>query len=185
MTAKSDIAYVIQSTEGDRIVKVGFSTNPQVRLTNIRHSVPFGVELVAMLTDGKATERRLKEMLSPWQRKGEWFDPRPELNAFLSAARARNEVVTAIEVDQAYSDAFIRPFVLEYLGGRAPLLNNYGDLVARFLHEGLSAIKGRERDLSAAITHKIPANVLAGFVPLTTEAPTPQIVIPDLQREAA
>lgn len=179
---RCDLAYIVQATDAARSVKVGMSGEPLKRFNHIRLSVPFGVRLIAIILDGKKTEREMKGLLSPWQMRGEWFEPRPELNAFIEEKRRQNKIVQAVTVDQDFSDAFIRPAVLAYLGERDPAKNDAGDLVYRFLHQGIDAIRGREAALVPALKSAICPEVLAGFIPLPEGSPSPSI---DVLSEAA
>lgn len=174
MSVKADVAYVVQSDDG-AVVKVGVSGNPRARVYGIKQSMPFGVRLVALVADGRNSEKRMKELLAPWKLQGEWFEPRAELNEFLIEMRQANKLLVAEKVDDAFCDQFIKPAVLEYLSGRQPTMSDAGDLVYRFLREGSRVIAGRMDRLHAAVKREIPASLLAGFVPLAQNHETPSV----------
>lgn len=174
MSIKADIAYVVQSEDGS-VVKVGVSGNPRVRVYGIKQSMPFDVKLVALVSDGRNSERRMKAILAPWKVQGEWYSPRPELNEFLAAMRKENKLLTEMKVDDAFCDEFVKPAVLDYLGGRQPTMTDHGDLVYRFLREGSKVLSGRMDKLHVAVKREIPASLLAGFIPLSTDHETPSV----------
>lgn len=172
-----DVAYVVQSEDGS-LVKVGVSGNPRARVYQIASTVPFEMRLVALIADGRNSERKMKELLAPWKLRGEWFQPRPELNEFLAEKRRQNKLLSFSEVDAAYSDGYIKPAVLEYLNGRNCSMTDAGDLVYRFLREGVKVIEGRMDKLHVATKREIAAELLRGFTPLTQDTPTPSVSIP-------
>lgn len=174
MSIKVDVAYVVQSADG-RVVKVGVSGNPKIRVNGIKQSVPFDVRLVALIADGKDSEQRMKALLAPWKIQGEWFAPRVELNEFLAEKRRENKILSVAKVDHDYCETFIKPAVLEYLVGRQPTMSEPGDLVYRFLREGLPVVDGRMDKLHVAVKREIPASLLAGFIPLSHDQPTPSV----------
>ena len=176
MSIKADIAYVVQSEDG-QVVKVGVSGNPRARVYGITQSMPFTVRLVALIGDGRNSERRMKEILAPWKLQGEWFAPRPELNDFLREMRRTNMLLSAQKIDDEYCEKFVKPAVLEYLAGRKPTMTEPGDLVYRFLREGSEAIVARMDKLHAAVKREIPAALLAGFIPLAQDHETPAVTI--------
>lgn len=161
--SKPNLAYVIQATDETLAVKVGYSTNPIGRFNQIRLAVPFPVRLVAILGKGRDTEKEMIGLLSTWRMRGEWFEPRPELNDFLAHQRASGNVLSQVVVDAAYCDTHIKPAVLKYLDGREPQFNELGDLVYRFLRDGLPALKDRAHLLAQATKNTVPAETLAGW----------------------
>lgn len=176
--SKCDLAYVLQAKDDTGYVKVGMTSDVERRVRQLRTSLPFTLEVVAVLGNGKAIEAEMKSLLSPWQTRGEWFHPRPELNEFLATKRRHNLVLERVEVDEAYCAAFITPIVLGYLAGREPAMNYAGDLVARYLRDGARVLEGRATDLIAAVKGEIKPEMIAGYVPLPEGAPTPCIWLP-------
>jgi hypothetical protein len=175
---KADLAYVIQSVDGERIVKVGRSADPIHRVKGIRGNVPFDIGLVAMLADGAKREREMKSLLSDSKVKGEWFVPDDRLNSYLREAAAAKAIVTKVNVDEAFFTGHILPLVLEYLNGRDPLFNDPGDFVYRVIHAGYGAAKGRLGRLFKACPDTFTPELLAGYVPVPFDAMPPEIVIP-------
>ncbi|MGN6143523.1 MAG: hypothetical protein ACTHOP_08035 [Mesorhizobium sp.] len=184
MTIKADIAYVVQAIDGG-VVKVGVSGNPRVRVYGIKQAMPFDVGLVALVADGRNSERRMKEILAPWKVQGEWYSPRPELNDFLAVMRKENKLLSAMKVNDAFCEEFIKPAVLDYLGSRQPTMTDAGDLVFRFLRDGTKVVAGRMDKLHAAVKREIPASLLAGFVPLAQDHETPAVKFSEHQAEPA
>ncbi len=177
MSGKPNLAYVVQATDDTLAVKVGYSTNPNGRFNKIRLSVPFPVRLVAILGKGKDTEKEMISLLSAWRMRGEWFEPRPELNDFLAHQKATGNVLTQLVVDEAYCESHIKPVVLKYLDGRQPLLNSMGDMVYRFLRDGLPAVQGRIDELAAATKNAVSGDVLGGWASAPDTEPVPSITL--------
>lgn len=186
MTIYTDVAYVVQSDDG-KVVKVGVSGDPRRRVYQITQSMPFAVSLVTLITGGRAAERQMKALLAPWKLQGEWFEPRPELNEFLSGMRRENRLMEIAVVDDDYCANFIKPAVLEYLNGRQPTMTDAGDLVYRFLREGLPVIANRMDLLHKALKREVPPELLAGFLPVAQHKPTPSVrLLPEIiARETA
>jgi hypothetical protein len=170
-----DVAYVVQADDGT-LVKVGVSGNPRARVYQIAQSVPFPMRLVALVADGKQSERKMKEILSPWKVRGEWFQPRQELNDFLAQKRRENKLLTFLDVDDEYCENYIKPAVLEYLNGRNCSMTDAGDLVYRFLREGRKVIEGRIDKLHTATKREVSAELLRGFVTLPQGSTTPFVL---------
>lgn len=176
MTLRCDIAYVVQSEDGS-VVKVGFSGNPKMRVSQITQTMPFPMRLVALISNGKVAERQMKELLSPWKLRGEWFQPRPELNEFLAQKRAEGRLVISIPVDDAYCEKYIKPEIINYLSGRQPSMSEPGDMVFRFLQEGAKVIVNRMSTLHGGLKGEISTDILGGFVPLPHDAPDPCVIV--------
>ena len=141
MKFATEIAYVIQQSGGG-VVKVGVSKNPFRRISQIRQTVPFEMDLVALIAEGKSSEKEMKALLEPWRQKGEWFSPRPELNDYLIRKRKQNALLTSAEINEEFSENFLKPYVQEHLGARNPLMNPSGDLVFRYMHLGFPRHSG-------------------------------------------
>ena len=181
MTTKAAcVAYILQAQDESGYVKVGMTSDIDRRMKQLRTALPFTLELVALFANGKQTESEMKDLLAPWQTRGEWFQPRVELNSFIAAKRKHNMVLERVEVDEAYSNQFIKPVVLAYLAGREPLFNAAGDFVYRFIHEGIKIVGDRHWELVGAVKAELSYETLQGLVPLREGLPTPAIRVPDL-----
>lgn len=183
MKFATEVAYVIQQSGGG-VVKVGVSKNPFKRVMQIRQTVPFEMELIALISDGKTTEKEMKSLLEPWKQKGEWFAPRPELNEYLVRKKKQNALLTSIEMDEEFSENFLKPYVHEHLGTRQPLMNYAGDLVFRYMHLGFVVIRDRLDEFNLAVNKLVPPHLLMGLVPLPSSADCPAVEVPASQPEA-
>lgn len=74
MTEDQEHVYAIAHEHG--FVKIGRSKNPQQRLSNHQTSCPYNLWLLASLpvSDSRAVETDLHEMLDEKQVRGEWFE---------------------------------------------------------------------------------------------------------------
>lgn len=180
-----DLAYVIQGDDEARVVKVGRSRDPVRRVAGLLSGIPFNARLVAILGDGARREREMKELLASERMRGEWFKPSSALNEYLSTSRAENAVLSRQPLGEEFHRTFVQPAILEYLNGREPDRTAAGDYVYRLLHEGFSAVGARQNVLLTACPFALTPELLAGYVPLGFDTPTPQVAIPvttDLQR---
>ena len=172
-----DFAYVMQGDDHARSVKIGRTGSPNQRLSTLIAGVPFRARLIAVMSEGVRREREMKAALSAHRLRGEWYSPSTELNAFLATVRANNGILTKIEITAAFFDDHIRPQILSHLNGRDPTFTDGGDFVYRVLREGLPAAKGRLHSLITACPGLVTPELAAGFVPLSFDAPLPQVEV--------
>ena len=75
---KQGYVYLIGNTEYG-FVKIGYSTNPQLRLRSIQTGCPFKVKVLSFFNGTMETESRLQEKYKQYQSYGEWFFIKGEL----------------------------------------------------------------------------------------------------------
>lgn len=173
-----DFAYVLQSDDDGAVVKIGQSWHPSNRLKQIAQSVPFSMRIIATLTDGQRREREMKQALSEFKLKGEWYRPNELLNEYLGRAHKDRALVTHLTVDEKYADDFIKPVIVQHLEGREAKFNEGGDFVCRYFQHGFRAIHGRIGRLLTAVPLAITPELVAGYVPLPFDAPCPRVRLP-------
>lgn len=170
-----DLAYVIQGDDPAGVVKVGRSRSPDRRVAGLMSGIPFSARLVAILDCGTRREREMKTLLAAHKLRGEWFEPSQDLNAYLQKVRDDNGLLARVHTDEAFFASYIQPAILEYLNGRQPNHNTYGDLIFRVLHCGYPAIAKRTATLIEACPNALSPELIAGYVPLGVDAPAPQV----------
>jgi|ERR1035437_479750 hypothetical protein len=74
--------YFIQE-EGTGAVKIGISDNPLSRLANLQHSNSKKLTLLSILSGDILTEKALQKRFIKTQIRGEWFEPSPDLLAYI------------------------------------------------------------------------------------------------------
>lgn len=174
-----DFAYVLQSDDEASVVKIGQSWHPTNRLKQVAQSVPFTLTMVAMLTDGKRREREMKQTLSDFKLRGEWYRPSELLNKYLAAAHKEKALVTKIAIDEQYAENFIKPIIVQHLEGREAKFNESGDFVSRYFQYGFRAIQGRMSQLLIAVPSIITPELVSGYVPVPFDAPCPRVRLPE------
>lgn len=166
---RCDMAYIAQAETPDGLVKVGKSEQPNQRFTSVRQGVPFPLRLVAILLNGKAAEREMKERFATTRRKGEWFLPSPGMNDYLREAFKARTLVQYRIVDREYFERHLRPL----LTSPSWNYNEPGDLCYRACIEGWPAVAGRIQKLIAF--KSFTPELLRGYLPLDESADVPAI----------
>jgi hypothetical protein len=170
-----DLAYVIQGDDPGGVVKVGRSRSPERRVAGLMSGIPFSARLIAIVGSGVRREREMKALLAEQKLRGEWFAPSEKLNAYLQTVREENGLFSKVQTNEAFFTSYIQPAVLEYLNGRQPNHTSAGDYVFRVLHCGYPAIAGRAATLIEACPNALSPELIAGYVPLGVDEPTPQV----------
>lgn len=80
--AVPSLVYFIQRGE-DGPVKIGYSKNVRGRLSQLQGGMPERLRLLGVLDGGKTEEHRLHRYFAAHAISGEWFNPAPELLAFI------------------------------------------------------------------------------------------------------
>jgi hypothetical protein len=87
--AESGAVYAIRDDER-RAVKLGWSTDPLRRLTQLQTAVPHALRIVAVIAGGKTLERGLQSIFKDRRIRGEWFsDHDNEVSAVMAELSAR------------------------------------------------------------------------------------------------
>jgi hypothetical protein len=75
MPAKRSLGWVyfFQAATDEGAVKIGWSSDPRRRHGGMASSVPFNLELVALIPGTKALEKRLHQRFDHFRIRGEWF----------------------------------------------------------------------------------------------------------------
>lgn len=162
------LTYLMQIDGPEKLVKIGKTKNPTMRLITLKTGIPWPLRLVAMV--GADVERDLKIRFAAHRVQGEWFRPSAEMRDWLLSAAEEGRLVRRVPVDQAYINAVIKPRLREYLNGREPVNNPGGDLVRCIFADLLPNISGRENDLYAATKGHLTIALCRGFGP-TNEVP--------------
>ena len=171
-----DLAYVAQSDDGMRTVKVGRSSDPAARFAGLRAGVPFELKLVAILSAGQRREREMKDMLVANRVRGEWFLPSNLLNEYLQKAAKEGALLKKHATDADFVHAHVLPLAVGYLEGKKKILyNDYGNFLYRFLREPCEAFDADKFRLTAC---GVSAEVLHGYLPTLVGAEVPQIIVP-------
>jgi hypothetical protein len=92
--------YVIAGHQGT--VKVGYSTNPRMRLAALQTASPGPLEMVHVLAtdiDGRMIEAEVHRILDRHRLAGEWFDVSPEVAIEAVGRAAKNMGLPVIETD--------------------------------------------------------------------------------------
>lgn len=76
--------YFIASRK-QRIVKIGYSANPTMRLSTLQTSTPSKLELLATIEGDIQTERQLHQRFAAYRLNGEWFRLTEELTSFIDS----------------------------------------------------------------------------------------------------
>lgn len=79
----ADYVYLIRA-EGAERVKIGLSSNPFRRLTELQPQAPFPITLVAFRTGGLLLESKLHQQFADARLFGEWFKDLPEIEQIFS-----------------------------------------------------------------------------------------------------
>lgn len=80
--------YIIRQSHTGAL-KIGFSDEPTRRLKGLQTASPYPLELVCLLNPHNYPERWIHAQLAPWQMEGEWFEPTPEVLAFVEGLQSR------------------------------------------------------------------------------------------------
>lgn len=68
-----------------KAVKIGYSTNPASRLSELQISAPNKLELLATIEGDMRTEHQLHQRFAAYRLNGEWFQMADELMAFIDS----------------------------------------------------------------------------------------------------
>jgi len=162
------LTYFIQMDGPEALVKIGRTNSPQNRLKALRTGLPWSLRLVAVF--GRDLERELQKRFVGDRVAGEWFRPSQAMADYLRESCDDGHLVRQVPVDQAYINAAIKPRIKEYLNGRDPQNNGYGDLVRCILADLLPTLESREAELERATKGAVPVRLSKGFGP-TNEQP--------------
>ncbi len=76
--------YFIKS-EGTKAIKIGFTAGQvERRLSSLQTAHPYKLKLLATIPGARENEKSLKEQFARYRLEGEWFEPHPDLLAFIS-----------------------------------------------------------------------------------------------------
>ena len=76
--------YFIMS-EKTQAIKIGFTTGSvKVRLRALQTAHPYRLKVLATLNGNRSYEKELHQRFAQFRLKGEWFEPHPDLLAFIS-----------------------------------------------------------------------------------------------------
>lgn len=97
MTSETDAVgyvYFVQATRC-RLIKIGYSDEPLVRLRSLRMSGPDELTLLAVKRGDMADERELHATFARFRLHGEWFKPSKRLLRFIEEVRAQHDQTIA------------------------------------------------------------------------------------------
>lgn len=77
--------YFIRAADGTGPVKIGHTNNPHKRLGTIQNMSPVRLCVLKTIRGGQGLEGVLHQKFAHLRLWGEWFDPQPELLAFIKA----------------------------------------------------------------------------------------------------
>lgn len=80
--------YFAKVIEMESPIKIGCTSNPDMRLQRLMAWVPFQMEIMAFAPGGYVEESRVHRRFASSRLHGEWFSIDPALTAFISAIKA-------------------------------------------------------------------------------------------------
>lgn len=81
--ANNGWVYFIRAVQTGRI-KIGFSSSPERRLKELEYGCPEDLELVTKIPGSFFREHDLHRQFAAHRARGEWFEPAPELLAYIA-----------------------------------------------------------------------------------------------------
>lgn len=90
----SEPAGVIYFVRSWNFIKIGFSVDIKTRLLSLQTGSPYEIELLALMPGTPKDEADILGRFSPVRIRGEWFEPHPELMAFISKVRKKKRKLT-------------------------------------------------------------------------------------------
>jgi Fe2+ or Zn2+ uptake regulation protein len=78
--------YFIKNESG-KMVKIGYSKNPEKRLKMLERTLPMSLELVYFMPGSELREKRLHEKFSKYRIKGEWFIFSDEIKQYIEKVK--------------------------------------------------------------------------------------------------
>lgn len=94
-----EFIYFFQIDTPDKFIKIGFATNVAIRLSNVRVSSPYPIEVLAVIPGSEIFEAEIHQKFAAQRVQGEWFRPTPEILAFIETLKdtvlsAKKETLT-------------------------------------------------------------------------------------------
>lgn len=86
---REDVAHVYFIRRDDGLVKIGYSHDPAVRLSQLKQQHQCGMEILATTSGARAAEKYLHERFSAHRATGEWFHPADVLMRHIAGLRSR------------------------------------------------------------------------------------------------
>lgn len=80
--------FVYAMVSGD-VVKIGYSTNPRARASQVRCNTPADIDLVGYIPGTVDDERAFHARLSEWRISGEWFRLEGAVVSFVESVRGK------------------------------------------------------------------------------------------------
>lgn len=84
---KGSFIYFARMEGPEPFIKIGYASNVGVRLSNIKVSTPYKVELLASIEGTPQDEAALHARFADHRFRGEWFKPHPEILDFIQYAQ--------------------------------------------------------------------------------------------------
>jgi hypothetical protein len=81
-------------------VKIGFSTDPVQRFSEINTGCPFPVQVLLIMRGKRSDEQQLHHRFHRSRRHNEWFDPSPALLRFIEKAGPSIEPVKLVKPER-------------------------------------------------------------------------------------
>lgn len=82
--ARCRSVYFVQSVDGG-LIKIGIASNVAARLSGMQTGSPVKLRVIGVIPDARSTvEAELHERFATARRHGEWFEPTPELLAYIA-----------------------------------------------------------------------------------------------------
>lgn len=76
--------YFVQAVRAPKRIKVGFSSNVDVRFASLRSACPYNIRMLGHIRGTRVTEAALHEFLRPYRTHGEWFENRRDVRVVLA-----------------------------------------------------------------------------------------------------
>lgn len=87
-TADGEFVYLVGA---DRYLKIGFSTNPKVRLAKMQTGLPLELTIVGIVRAPRELEQQLHRRFAKYRHRGEWYQDVSDIRAFFRTHPARIE----------------------------------------------------------------------------------------------
>lgn len=81
------VVYFIRASNGR--IKIGVTDDLKARFSALRSSSPCELEILVSVEGDELTEREMHERFKASRSHGEWFDPSPDLIAYIDTVRSR------------------------------------------------------------------------------------------------
>jgi len=94
MKRTNGVLYFVQ-VEGNGPIKIGITNSPRMRMSTLQGWCPYDLNFICAVRANLMDEAYALEMLAPYQKRGEWFHPHPDVFAFIEEVKAAGKIPNA------------------------------------------------------------------------------------------